>query len=116
MDNDLDRVSVEINQRVKLAMAERHLDYAAAMRWLMLDDRSLWRRYRDASNRCLSTPSVRRIDEGVAKRDSEISQLVHDLVQLKIAASEGRINYCAALKAVFNENPVLAERHKAAMG
>ncbi|HEY9141660.1 MAG TPA: phage protease [Bryobacteraceae bacterium] len=108
--NDWDVVQVEISRRVKLTMAAHSLDYAAALQRLMLDDRDLWRRYQEAKN-AFSSPGVRPVNDQLGKVDSEILPLVRE----KLAASEGRMDYGEALKAVLAESPDLARRRKDAM-
>jgi len=106
VSNDWDGVQVEISQRVKQVMAARGLSHAAAFQRLMLDDRDLWQRYQEARFSRISTPGVRRPDDRLAAADSEILPLVRE----KMAASEGKMAYRAALNLVLTERPDLARR------
>ena len=104
--NGWDAVNVEISGRVKQVMAAKGLNYAGAFQALMLDDRDLARRYHAARMQHLAN------DGGGTYRASTVGAEMHPLVQTKIAASEGRMGYGEALKAVLSERPDLARRYK----
>jgi hypothetical protein len=111
-----DAIQTEINRRVKQWMAGdftgRKLDYQTALQTVMGADAFLVRRHTAAKNRILGTPGVRPIDPKLGEVDLEIQPLV----QAKIAASEGRMDYWPAWRAVLNERPDLARRRQAAKG
>jgi len=109
--NEWDAVSVEVNERVKQTMAAKGLGYGPAMQALMLADRDLWRRYNEARIRHLSNPDCARLQQ----QSAEVSLEMHPLVQAKLAASEGRMDYATALKAVLSERPDLERRYKATL-
>ena len=98
--NEWDQISVEINTRVKQVVAAKGLEYGQAMQALMLDDRDLWRRYEAARRRRLSHGEVA----------CAIGSTLAPLVQAKVAASEGKMEYGAALRAVLSERPDLERR------
>jgi hypothetical protein len=77
----------------------------------MIDDRDLFQRYREARYRELSTPGVKRPDGRLGAVDAELLPLVRE----KVAASEGRMEYGAALSMVLSERPDLARRRMDAM-
>lgn len=107
--DEWDAVSVEVNERVKQTMAAKGLDYGSAMRALMLADRDLWHRYIEAKARYLSNPDGTRLQQ----QSGEVALEMHPLVQAKLAASEGRMDYATALKTVLSERPDLERRYKA---
>lgn len=109
---DWDAIQTELARRIKEMMAAHgQLSYAHALHAVITDDANLSRRYYAAKNRVLSTPGV----HPRGNQDGEISLEIQPLVQAKMAASEGRMNYGAALKAVFGERPDLAQRYRNAI-
>jgi hypothetical protein len=62
LSNDWDGIQLEIGRKLKLTMAAQSLDYAAAFQRLMIDDRDLFQRYREARYRELPAPGVKRPD------------------------------------------------------
>jgi hypothetical protein len=107
-NNEWDGIQVEINQKVKEVMAAKGIDYSKAFQALMLDDRSLWRRYQAAQTRELG-----RRDSGPA---NAVYEEICPLVSAKIAASEGGgMDYAAALKMVLQERPDIERRYKDAI-
>lgn len=101
-------VNVELSQRVKAVMAAEQLSYSAALQRVMLTDRDLSRRYKETKDRYLS-------DSGAtyrAARDESAGAEISALVKAKVAASEGRIEYRAALSLVLSQRPDLAQRYK----
>lgn len=105
-DNEWDAVQLEVVRRTKQVMAERGLDYAAAMRWLMLDDCDLSRRYSTARIQNLGGSGFKRL------QDENLGSEIQAAVSEKVAASEGRLNYGAALTYVLSNRPDLARRYK----
>ena len=98
---------MEISRLTKQKMAANEkLDYATAMRDMFIENRDLYRRY-EAARRCaLSSPGKRPVNSQPGGVDLEIDSAVKD----KIAASEGRMGYGAALSAVLCERPDLKRR------
>ena len=104
----MDAISVEVNERVKQLMSEKGLQYGAALQLLMTNDRELFRRYSAAKGRYLGNTAVSYVPGGLASQ-------IHDLAKQKMAASEGRIDYAAAFKAVLSERPDIERQYKEAI-
>ena len=76
------------------------------MRDMFIENRDLHRRYEAARRGALSSPGTRPVNSQLAGVNLEIDSAVKD----KIAASEGRMGYGAALSAVLCERPDLKRR------
>lgn len=109
--NDWDAVNVEVNNRVKQVMAAKGVDYGLALQAVVLDDRDLWHRYKEAKARSMGIPDVRLTDH----QGGSVASKIHALVQEKVAASEGRVDYRAGLTIVLSERPDLARQWKDTM-
>jgi hypothetical protein len=106
VSSEQDSIAVEISRLTKQKMAANEkLDYATAMRDMFIENRDLHRRYEAARRGALSSPGTRPVNSQLAV-DLEIDSAVKN----KIAASEGRMEYGAALRAVMCERPDLKRR------
>jgi hypothetical protein len=102
-----DAVQVQICQKVKeLMAANSQLTYSAALSGVLAQDSNLAREYRDARSG-LSTATSRPVDD-------QLGVEIQNLVQEKVAASEGK-GYGTALSEVMRERPDLARRYKETM-
>jgi phage I-like protein len=107
VSSEQDAIAVEISRLTKQKMAANEkLDYATAMRDMFIENRDLHRRYEAARRGALSSPGTRPVNSQLAGVNLEIDSAVKD----KIAASEGRMGYGAALSAVLCERPDLKRR------
>ena len=107
MSSEEGAIAVEISRLTKQKMAANEkLNYATAMRDVFIENRDLHRRYVAARALHLGRPGTRPISSQPAGVDLEIDSAVKD----KIAASEGRMGYGAALSAVMCERPDLKRR------
>jgi hypothetical protein len=108
-DQDWDVVQGELIRRIKAMMAANNqLTYPAAMQAVMRDDSNLVRRYYSAKTRWLSGA------DGVV-RPGDVALEMKPLIEQKVAASEGRLNYAGAFSQVLSERPDLARRYKDAI-
>ncbi len=108
-DQDWEVVQGELIRRIKAMMAANNqLTYAAAMQAVMIDDSNLVRRYSAAKTRWLGGT------DGIG-RAGDVALEMQPLIQEKVAASEGRLNYAGAFNKVLSEHPDLAQRYKNAI-
>jgi hypothetical protein len=103
-------IQTELTRRVLMA-EHGQLNYAQALQAVMIDDQNLCRRYYAVKARVLATPDIRPL----GNQDDEIGLEIRDLVQQNIAASEGRLDYASATKAVLAQRPDIALRLKNSM-
>ncbi len=106
---ELARVDVELDGLIRAAMREHGINYSQAFTRVNFSHRDLMTRRLGLTRAVLSKGSYCKVPEAAA--DVEIGTLV----RARIAASEGRIDYGTALKAVLSERPDLARRHMDAM-
>ena len=103
-----DAFSVELNRRIKWMLKEdSSKDYRTALTAVMLDDRSFARNYLAAKIRNLGSPGV---EMPHADQRAGVDAEMLPLVREKIAASDGGMDYGAALRLVLTERPDLARR------
>lgn len=112
MQHEHDTAQVELCEKTKRLMAsDSTLDYGTALRMVMWRDPKFAERYENARRQRLCTSNVRPI----GSRDENVGSEIHSLTKEKVAASEGKTSYAAAMGWVLSERPDLARRWMALM-